>query len=105
MYFSVYLCSFSDNALLHDGVRGQVLWLNNIAFRIDLPVFLVKIELRNQVDQLHVRFPIRAKCSDVLPVTVVLICKKTLASLMAIRDNMLAEIASALILHRVERFL
>ena len=104
MYLAVYLGSFTDDALLNNGIRGEILWLDNITLRVDLPVFLVQIELRNQVDELHICFPVRAECTDILPVAVVFICKETFSILVAIRDDMLTKITSALILHVIERF-
>ena len=50
----------TDNAALHMCARRNILRLDRVAFRIDLPVLLIEIELRNKVDQFHVRLPIGA---------------------------------------------
>ena len=63
---------------------------------INLPEFLIKIEFRNNIYQLHIGFPVGAEGSHILPVAVVFIGKKTLSLLVAIRDDMLAEIAAGL---------
>ena len=86
-------------AVSYDGagdltVRTVILRRKRFHIGINLPVLLIQIELRHDVNQLHVRFPVRGQCSDILPVAIEFICKKTLSLIMTVRDDVLAEIQS-----------
>ena len=95
---AVDLISGTDNGLGRWAFRSYVLRLDTILLGVDLPEFLIEVELRNQIDKLHIGFPIRTKRSYILPVAVELISEKSLAVLVAIRNDMLSKVAVALIL-------
>ena len=105
MDFPIDFRPFPDNAPLCHGILCNILGLNGIAFGVNLPVFLIQVEFWDQINQLHIGFPIRAKGPHVLPVAVVLIREKTAAVLPAVWDNMLAEITVALLRHCDQGFL
>ena len=62
-----------------------------IIFRIDFPELLIQVELRNNIDQLHICFPVGSECSDILPVSVVLIRNEPFALFMTVRNDMLCQ--------------
>src|SRR5699024_1436759 len=92
--FSVNLASFADDASLDLCVRSYILGRDDIALGIDTPVFFIKIKLRNDVDQFHIGFPVGAKGSHILPVSVILVGKDPLALSVAVGNDMLSEIAA-----------
>ena len=49
--FAVYLGALADDTALYLGLLRYKLWGNNIALRVNLPVFFIQVELRNDVDQ------------------------------------------------------
>ena len=79
--------------LIRDKLRRSVLCL-----RIDLPVFLIEIELRNDRDELHVGLPVGLQCSYILPVAIELIGIDLLSAIKEIWNNMLTEILARHIL-------
>ena len=90
--FSVNFGTITDNAALHNCLFRNILRWQSRTVRIDLPELLVKIEFRNQVDQLHIGFPVRTKSSHVFPIAIILVCKKPFTILMAVRNHMLSKI-------------
>ena len=104
MNLTVDLRAFPDNALFYYGFRSQILRLDIVTLGVDLPVLLVKIKFRDQIDQFHICFPVGTQCSDIFPVTVIFVSKQSLALFMAIRDDVFSEIAVALVFHRNQRF-
>ena len=59
VYFAIYVGSFSDNTSLDHAVFRNILRRQDRAAGIYLPVFFIQVELRNNIDQLHIRFTIR----------------------------------------------
>ena len=92
MDFSVNFCSVCNDTFVYNSILCNILWRNIRTVRIDLPEFFIKIKLRNDVDQFHIRFPIRAECSNIFPVSVVLICKQPVPFFMTIWNNVFSEI-------------
>ena len=70
------------------GFGSYVLRRDHITLSIDLPVFFIQVELRDNIDQLHICFPIGTKSTYVLPVTIVLIRKDPLALCVAVWNDM-----------------
>ena len=91
-HLSADLCPVPDQAPVQPRIRRNVLRRNDIILRIDLPELLVQIEFRHDIDQLHVGFPVRAECPDILPVTIEFICAQIPAAVEAVRNDMLAKI-------------
>ena len=103
MYFPVNLRAVADdttvdNCPVRNILRGQVR-----AVGIDLPEFFVEVELRNDIDQFHVRFPIRTERSHIFPIAVVLIGKQPVPFAVAVRNDMLSEIAVRLVFQPDQR--
>ena len=105
MYFTVDFGSLTNDALIHNCILGNVLRRNHIPLGVNPPEFFIKIKLRNDIDQLHICFPVRTKCSNIFPVAIVLIGKKTLAFFLTIRKNMFTKITSVLIFQCDQRIL
>ena len=104
-HVAVNLCALADDAALNLRLAVHILRRNHIALGVDTPVFLVQVELRNNVDQLHVGLPVGAERSHILPVAVVLVRKDTVTAGMAVGDNMFSEVTSGLVLHLDKGFL
>ena len=56
--FAVYLGALADDTALYLGLLRYKLWGNNIALRVNLPILLIEIKLRNQINKLHICFPV-----------------------------------------------
>ena len=105
MYFTIDFCSLTDDTLVHNCICGNILWRDHISLGVDPPEFLIKIKLRNDIDQLHICFPVRTKSSYIFPVAVVLISKKALPLLFTVRKDMFTEVTAILILQGDQCFL
>ena len=101
MYFSVNFSAFTDNAALYRSFGCNVLRADDIALGVDLPEFLIQVEFRNNIDQLHIGFPVRAQGSYIFPVSVEFISKQTLTVVLAVRKNMFSKVTALLILQRL----
>ena len=95
---SVDLRALADQTAVCHCIRCDILRRDNISLGIDPPVFFIKIELRNNVDQFHIGFPIRSQSSNILPVSTVFVGKKSLPLVLTIRKDMLAKVTVALCL-------
>ena len=100
MNFAIDFRTFADNALVCHGIFCNILRWNDITLGVDLPEFFIKVELRYDIDQLHIGLPVRSKCSHIFPVAIVFICKQSLSVLFTIRKNMFSKITVALIFQR-----
>ena len=94
---SVYIGPFSYDTLFDHGIGGYVLRRQSVALCVYLPVFLIEIEFRYDINELHIGLPIRAEGSDILPVAVELIGKLSLSHPVTVRDHMLSEIKPGLL--------
>lgn len=92
MYLTVNLGSLTYDTAVDGRISRNILRTNNIAFCINLPELLIKVELRNNIDQLHVCFPVRTKSTLIFPVSVKLVSEETLSVVTAIWKNMLSKI-------------
>ena len=86
------LTSLAHDAPLDQAFRSNVLRREDLALRVDLPVFLIQIELRHDVNQLHIGFPVGIQGSHILPVAVKFIRIHRGAIFMAVGDDMFSEI-------------
>src|SRR5699024_1601125 len=91
MYFSVNFSAFTYNAALYRSFGCNVLRADYITLGVDLPEFLIQVEFRNNIDQLHIGFPVRAQGSYIFPVSVEFISKQTLTVVLAVRKNMFSK--------------
>ena len=96
MYLSENLGAIADNTLVHNALWRYVLRRKIHAVGIDLPEFLIEVEFRYNINQLHIGFPVRTKRPYILPISVVLIGKHPHSLCAAVRNDMLAEIQSRL---------
>ena len=97
-HLPVNLCSLAYDTAFDFCIICYVLRRDYIALGIDLPVFLIKIKLRNNVDQLHIGLPVRSQSTYVLPVAVVFICKNAVSLSVTVRNNVLSEVTSGFVL-------
>ena len=93
----------ADDSLVYDALSylrfcGNELGRDLLTLGIDLPVLLIQIEFRNNVDQLHIGFPVGAQSPHILPVAVILVCEDPPAVVVAVGDNVLSEVTARLIL-------
>ena len=105
MYLAVNLSTLADNTAVNDSILRHILRTDDITSGIDFPEFFIEIELRNNIDQLHVCFPVGAKRSDIFPVAVELVRKQTFSVVAAVRQNVFSEVTARLILQGSQRFL
>ena len=105
MYFSENLGAIADNTLVHNALRRYVLRRKIHAVGIDLPEFLIEVEFRYNIDQLHIGFPVRTKRPYILPISVVLIGKHPHSLCAAVRNDMLPEVTVRLAGKPDQRFL
>ena len=57
-HLSVDLRTLSDDTFCDLCVRRDILRRDTVALCVDLPVFLIQVELRNNIDELHICFPV-----------------------------------------------
>ena len=84
------------------GIRNKQ-WLNHITFRVDFPVFFIKIKFRYQINQFHVGFPIRAKSPHILPIAIKFVGKQPAVILETVGNNMLSKVTVALVFQFKQR--
>ena len=104
MYFTVHFRTLTNDTLVHFCISSNILWCKDITLGIDFPVFFIQIKLRNQIDELHISFPVRTKGSYIFPVSVVFVCKNTLPLIKAVWDHMHTKVTVLHILVCNERF-
>ena len=103
LHFSINLRTFSDDTPVNNSLLTEILWLDHIVIRINLPEFLIQIKFRNDIDQFHVSLPVGSQCSNILPVAIEFIRITIMRTIMYIRNNMHTEITSRLILQSDQR--
>ena len=100
VYLSVNLGSLTDYALLHTAVVGEILRRLNLRFGVYLPILFIEVKLGNDIDKLHICFPVGIESSDILPVSVKLVCVKQTSLLVTPGYHMLTEVEIGLLLKR-----
>ena len=94
MHFSANLRAIADDAPVNDCLSGNILRRKGAAVGKYLPIFFIQVKLWNNINQLHIRLPVRAESSHIFPVSVILVCKQPLPPFMAVWNNMLPKITS-----------
>ncbi len=103
LHLTVNLTAVSYDGTKHLTGRAVILRRQRLYIGIDLPVFLIQVEFRNDVNELHIRFPVGRQRTNILPVAVKLIGKQPLTLISAIRNDVLAKIKPGSILVGLQR--
>ena len=64
-----------------------------IRFSIYLPELFIQIKYRNDINQLHICFPVGMKCSNILPISIKFIAEYSVTTLMTIWNDMHTKVA------------